>query len=245
MKCYNDYKTNIRGGCFMLLGTIVNFSAIIFGSLIGLLVKGGIPERISNTIMQGLALCVIYIGISGVIKGSNVMLIIISSVIGGFFGELVDIDTLLKNFGDKIENKFKGRGIKISEGFVTASLLFCVGSMAIVGSLESGLQGNNKILFAKSMLDGVASIIFSSTLGIGVMLSSISVLLYQGLITIAASGLKSILIQSVITDMTAIGSLLIMGIGFNMLGMSKIKVANLLPSVFIPIFYQLILNLIK
>lgn len=229
----------------MLLGTIVNFSAIIVGSLIGLLVKGGVPEKISNTIMQGLALCVIYIGISGAIKGSNVMLIIISSVIGGFIGELVDIDNLLKKLGDKIENKFKGRGIKISEGFVTASLLFCVGSMAIVGSLESGLQGNNKILFAKSMLDGVASIIFSSTLGIGVMLSSVSVLLYQGVITIAASGLKTILIQSVITDMTAIGSLLIMGIGFNMLGMSKIKVANLLPAVFIPIFYQLILNLMK
>jgi uncharacterized membrane protein YqgA involved in biofilm formation len=229
----------------MLLGTIVNFSAIIVGSLIGLLVKGGVPEKISNTIMQGLALCVIYIGISGTIKGSNVMLIIISSVIGGFIGELVDIDNLLKKLGDKIENKFKGRGIKISEGFVTASLLFCVGSMAIVGSLESGLQGNNKILFAKSMLDGVASIIFSSTLGIGVMLSSVSVLLYQGVITIAASGLKTILIQSVITDMTAIGSLLIMGIGFNMLGMSKIKVANLLPAVFIPIFYQLILNLMR
>lgn len=229
----------------MLLGTIVNFSAIIVGSLIGLLVKGGVPEKISNTIMQGLALCVIYIGISGAIKGSNVMLIIISSVIGGFIGELVDIDNLLKKLGDKIENKFKGRGIKISEGFVTASLLFCVGSMAIVGSLESGLQGNNKILFAKSMLDGVASIIFSSTLGIGVMLSSVSVLLYQGVITIAASGLKTILIQSVITDMTAIGSLMIMGIGFNMLGMSKIKVANLLPAVFIPIFYQLILNLMR
>ena len=229
----------------MLLGTIVNFSAIIVGSLIGLLVKGGVPEKISNTIMQGLALCVIYIGISGAIKGSNVMLIIISSVIGGFIGELVDIDNLLKKLGDKIENKFKGRGIKISEGFVTASLLFCVGSMAIVGSLESGLQGNNKILFAKSILDGIASIIFSSTLGIGVMLSSVSVLLYQGIITIAASGLKALLIQSVITDMTAIGSLLIMGIGFNMLGMSKIKVANLLPAVFIPIFYQLILNLMK
>lgn len=229
----------------MFLGTIVNFSAIIVGSLIGLLIKGGVPEKISNTIMQGLSLCVIYIGISGAIKGSNVMLIIISSVIGGFIGELVDIDNLLKKLGDKIENKFKGRGIKISEGFVTASLLFCVGSMAIVGSLESGLQGNNKILFAKSMLDGVASIIFSSTLGIGVMLSSVSVLLYQGVITIAASGLKTILIQSVITDMTAIGSLLIMGIGFNMLGMSKIKVANLLPAVFIPIFYQLILNLMR
>ncbi|WML33871.1 DUF554 domain-containing protein [Clostridium sp. OS1-26] len=229
----------------MLLGTIVNFSAIIVGSLIGLLVKGGVPEKISNTIMQGLALCVIYIGISGAIKGSNVMLIIISSVIGGFIGELIDIDNLLKKLGDKIENKFKGKGIKISEGFVTASLLFCVGSMAIVGSLESGLQGNNKILFAKSMLDGVASIIFSSTLGVGVMLSSVSVLLYQGIITIAASGLKTILIQSVITDMTAIGSLLIMGIGFNTLGISKIKVANLLPAVFIPIFYQLILNLMK
>lgn len=229
----------------MLLGTIVNFSAIIVGSLIGLLVKGGVPEKISNTIMQGLALCVIYIGVSGAIKGSNVMLIIISSVIGGLIGELVDIDNLLKKLGDKIENTFKGRGIKISEGFVTASLLFCVGSMAIVGSLESGLQGNNKILFAKSILDGIASIIFSSTLGIGVMLSSVSVLLYQGIITIAASGLKALLIQSVITDMTAIGSLLIMGIGFNMLGMSKIKVANLLPAVFIPIFYQIILNLMK
>ncbi|MBV7274059.1 DUF554 domain-containing protein [Clostridium sp. PL3] len=229
----------------MLLGTIVNFAAIILGSLIGILLKGGVPEKISTTIMQGLALCVIYIGISGAIKGSNVILIIISIVIGGFLGELVDIDNLLKKLGDKIEKKFKGKGVKVSEGFVTASLLFCVGSMAIVGSLESGLEGNNKILFAKSMLDGIASIIFSSTLGIGVMLSSISVLLYQGIITIAASALKVILIQSVITDMTAIGSLLIIGIGFNMLEISKIKVANLLPAVFIPIFYQIILNLMK
>ncbi|WP_411678763.1 DUF554 domain-containing protein [Clostridium thailandense] len=229
----------------MLLGTIVNFAAIILGSLIGILLKGGVPEKISTTIMQGLALCVIYIGISGAIKGSNVILIIISIVIGGFLGELVDIDNLLKKLGDKIEKKFKGKGVKVSEGFVTASLLFCVGSMAIVGSLESGLEGNNKILFAKSMLDGIASIIFSSTLGIGVMLSSISVLLYQGIITIAASALKVILIQSVITDMTAIGSLLIIGIGFNMLEISKIKVANLLPAVFIPIFYQIILNLMN
>lgn len=229
----------------MFLGTIVNFTAIIIGSLIGILLKGGVPEKISNTIMQGLSLCVIYIGISGAIKGSNVILIIISTVIGAFIGELVDIDNLLQKLGDKVENKFKGKGIKISEGFVTASLLFCVGSMAIVGSLESGLEGNNKILFAKSILDGVASIIFSSTLGIGVMLSSVSVLLYQGIITLAASALKAILVQSVITDMTAIGSLLIIGIGFNMLGISKIKVANLLPAVFIPIFYQLILNLMK
>lgn len=229
----------------MLIGTIVNFLTIIIGSLIGLLLKKGVPKKISTTVIQGVALCTIYIGISGLIKDSNIILIIISIVIGGFIGELIDIDNLLQKFGDKIGDKFKTKNAKISEGFVTASLLFCVGSMAIVGSLESGLEGNNKILFAKSMLDGITSIIFTSSLGIGVMISSISVLLYQGIITIAAFALKAILIQSVITNMTAVGSLLIIGLGFNLLGISKIKVANLLPAVFIPIFYQIILNLIK
>lgn len=228
-----------------MLGTLVNFSAIILGGIIGILFKNGIPERISNTIMQGLSLCVIFIGISGAIKGSNTLLIIISVVIGGLIGELIDLDNLLQKFGDKIEEKFKGKGIKISEGFVTASLLFCVGSMAIVGSLQSGLEGDHKILFAKSMLDGITSIIFASSLGIGVILSSFSVLVYQGAITLAAASLKAILIQSVVADMTAVGSLLIIGLGFNILNITKIKVANLLPAVFIPIIYQLILNIIK
>lgn len=227
-----------------MLGTLVNFSAIIVGGIIGILFKNGIPERISNTIMQGLSLCVIFIGISGAIKGSNTLLIIISMVIGGLIGELIDLDNLLQKFGDKIEEKFKGKGIKISEGFVTASLLFCVGSMAIVGSLQSGLEGDHKILFAKSMLDGITSIIFASSLGIGVILSSFSVLVYQGAITLAAASLKAILIQSVVADMTAVGSLLIIGLGFNILNITKIKVANLLPAVFIPIIYQLILNII-
>lgn len=228
-----------------MLGTLVNFSAIIVGSIIGILFKNGIPEKISNTIMQGLSLCIIFIGISGAIKGSNILLIIISMVIGSLIGELIDLDNLLQKLGDKIEEKFKGKEIKISEGFVTASLLFCVGSMAIVGSLQSGLEGSHTILFAKSMLDGIASIIFASSLGIGVMLSSFSVLIYQGAITLAASSLKSILIQSVVTDMTAVGSLLIIGLGFNMLNITKIKVANLLPAIFIPIIYQLVLNMIK
>lgn len=228
-----------------MLGTIVNFSAIMVGSIVGILFKNGISEKISNTIMQGLSLCIIFIGTSGAIKGSNVLLIIISMVIGGFIGELVDLDNLIQKLGDKIEEKFKGKGIRISEGFVTASLLFCVGSMAIVGSLQSGLEGDHKILFAKSMIDGIASVIFASSLGIGVILSSFSVLIYQGAITLAASSLKAILIQSVVTDMTAVGSLLIIGLGFNMLNMSKIKIANLLPAVFIPIIYQFILNIIK
>ncbi|WP_333887802.1 DUF554 domain-containing protein [Clostridium sp.] len=229
----------------MLIGTIVNFIVIIGGSLVGLLLKGGVSEKISNTIIQGVSLCIIYIGILGVIKSSNVVLIITSMVIGGLIGEIIDIEDRIEKLGNKIQDKFKNRDVKISEGFVTASLLFCVGSMAIVGSLESGLEGNNKILFAKSMLDGITSIIFSSSLGIGVMISSISVLIYQGIITIAAFGLKTILIQSVITDMTAVGSLLIIGLGFNLLGIVKIKVANLLPAMFIPIFYQIILNVIK
>ncbi|BAH07562.1 DUF554 domain-containing protein [Clostridium kluyveri] len=229
----------------MLIGTIVNFIAIVGGSLVGLLFKGGISEKVSNTIIQGVSLCIIYIGILGVVKSSNVVLIITSMVIGGFIGEIIDIDNGIERLGNKIEDKFKNKNVKISEGFVTASLLFCVGSMAIVGSLESGLEGNNKILFAKSMLDGITSIIFSSSLGIGVMISSISVLIYQGIITIAAFGLKTILIQSVITDMTAVGSLLIIGLGFNLLGIVKIKVANLLPAIFIPIFYQAILNLVQ
>ena len=228
-----------------MLGTLVNFSAIIIGSIIGLLLKNGVPEKLSNTIMQGLGLCVLLIGISGAIKGSNVLLIIISVVIGGFIGELIDLDNLLQKLGDKIENRFKGNGVKISEGFVTASLLFCVGSMAIVGALQSGLEGNHKILFAKSMLDGISSIIFASSLGIGVLLSAFSVLIYQGAITLAASLLKGVLIQSVVTEITAVGSLLIIGLGFNILNITKIKVANLLPSVFIPIIYQVILNIMN
>lgn len=228
-----------------MLGTLVNFSAIIVGSIIGMLFKNGIPEKISITIMHGLSLCIIFIGISGAIKGSNILLIIISLVIGGLIGELVDLDNLLLKLGNIIEGRFKRKGTKISEGFITSSLLFCVGSMAIVGALESGLEGNHKILFAKSILDGIASIIFASSLGIGVTLSSFSVLIYQGAITLAASLLKGILIQSVVTDMTAVGSLLIMGLGFNMLNITKIKVANLLPAVFIPIIYQFILNIIK
>lgn len=228
-----------------MFGTIVNFLAIIVGSIIGMVLKRGISEKISTTIIQGLSLCTVFIGISGAIKGSNFILIIISVALGALIGELVDIDKKIEGIGNTIENKFKGKGSNISQGFVTSSLLFCVGSMAIVGALEGGLSGNYKILFAKSILDGTVSIIFASSLGLGVLLSSFSVLIYQGSITIAASLLKPLLTQSVITDMTAVGSILIMGLGFNMLNMTKIKVANLLPAVFIPIIYQIIISVIK
>lgn len=228
-----------------MIGTLVNVAAIIAGGLLGLILKGGIPKKIGDTIIQALALSVLLIGISGAIKVNNVLLVIISMVVGTAIGEALDLDKQINNLGDFLEKKFKGKGGKVSEGFVTSSLLFCVGAMAIVGALNGGLKGDYEILYAKSMLDFVFSVIAASTLGIGVMLSSISVLLYQGTITLLAFAIKGFLIESVITDMTAVGSLMIIGISLNMLGIAKLKVANYLPAVLIPVIYQVILTFIK
>lgn len=223
------------------MGTIVNCLTIIGGCIVGLFIKGRVNEKISTTVMNGLGLCSLYIGISGSLKCENPIEMIVSVAIGALIGEMIDIDNLLNRLGDFLENKFKSKdkNISISEGFVTSSLLFCVGAMAIVGSLESGLHGDNTTLYAKSVLDGVSSIIFTSTLGIGVFLSVFTVLIYQGSITLAASLLSGLLSTSVITGMSVVGNLIIIGLGLNILGMTKIKVANLLPAIFIPIIFGL------
>lgn len=224
-----------------MIATIVNCLAISGGCLLGLLIKGKITERVSNNIMNGIALCVLYIGISGSLQGENTLITIISMAIGALIGEIIDIDKGLNRLGDKLEEKFSSskEEVSISKGFVSASLLFCVGAMAIVGSLQSGLSGNHETLFAKSILDGISSIIFAASLGIGVIFSAVSVFLYQGVITIGSSFLSNVLSDSVINSMTAIGSLLIIGLGLNMLKVSNIKVANLLPSIIIPILFGL------
>ncbi len=241
-----------------MLGTIVNSIAIILGCIIGVFIKDGILDRISETIIKALGLCVLYIGISGAFEGSNMLIIIVSMAVGALIGELIDIDNKLNELGKFIEVKFNERRskkvsvescieiddedvkISISEGFIYSSLLFCVGAMAIVGSLESGLEGNHTTLFAKSMIDGISAIIFTASLGIGVMFSAVSVFLYQGIITIGAGVLSGILSETVIATMTATGSLLIIGLSLNMLEVTKIKVANLLPAVFIPIIIGII-----
>jgi uncharacterized membrane protein YqgA involved in biofilm formation len=228
-----------------MLGTIVNFIAILAGSTLGLLLKGGISERFNQTIMQGISLCVLLIGVSGALNFDDLLVVIICICIGAFIGEAIDIDKRLKNFGDKLESRFKNSKSKISEGFVSASLLYCVGAMAIVGSIQSGLQGNHETLFSKSILDGISSIFFSSTLGIGVALSSVSVLLYQGAITLSAGFLYPILTDAIKLNMEAVGSLIIIGLGLNMLGVTKIKVANMLPAIFLPIFAPYIINFIN
>lgn len=229
-----------------MLGTIVNTAAVVGGSLIGLLLKGGLKPRFSEIMMKALALCVLYIGISGSLKTQNVLLLILSLVIGALLGEAADVDTRLTGLGNWIEGKLSkgGKQGSISEGFVTASLLYCIGSMAIIGSIQSGLEGNHSTLFVKSILDGVASIIYASTLGVGVMLSAISVFVYQGALTLGAGFLGGVLHEAQIADITGVGSVIIIALGLNLLGITKIKVANLLPAIFLPLVYHIVLAVV-
>jgi uncharacterized membrane protein YqgA involved in biofilm formation len=227
-----------------LLGTIVNTVAIIAGSLLGLLFRGGIPEKYRVTIMQALSLAVILIGIKMALKTEGILLVILSLVIGSIIGELVRIEGRLETLGRFFETKFSKADNGLAKGFVVTSLIYCVGSMAIVGSLESGLTGNHQTLFAKSALDGLSSIIFASSFGIGVLFSSVSVFLYQGFITLTATFIKPFLIEEVINQMSAVGGLLIMAIGINLLEIKKIKVGNMLPAIFIPLVYYMIKYLI-
>lgn len=226
-----------------MLGTIVNSLAIVVGSLIGILLKKGIKDDYKITIMDGISLTVIVIGIMGGIKSENMILAISSIVIGSLIGEIIGIEKRLDKLGDKLQKSLGARDSNFSKGFVTASLIYCVGAMAIVGALESGIQGNHQTLFAKSILDGISSIIFASTLGIGVAFSAVAVFIYQGIITLLAGSVKGLLTPEVINEMSAIGGILIMAIGINVLGIKKVKVGNMLPAIFIPIIYYMIVNL--
>ena len=221
-----------------MLGTIVNTIAVIIGAAIGMFFKKGIPQKLSDTMMKGLGLCTLFLGISGSLDGQNSLILIISIVVGALIGEGIDLDAKLNRLGNWLENKFKskdGEKISIAEGFVSASLLFCVGAMTIVGSLQSGLQGNHEMLFNKSMLDFVAAIIFASTMGIGVMVSAAFVFVYQGAITLLAQWVAPVLSDVVIAEMNCVGSVIIIGLALNMLEITKLKVMNYVPAIFIPI----------
>lgn len=227
-----------------MLGTIVNAVAVVIGGVVGILIKGGLPEKMSATIMQGVGLCVALIGLASAMEGmSHIMPIIFFIVIGTLIGEGIDIEKRLENFGDRLEKKFAKDSSSFSKGFVTASLLYCVGAMAIMGSLESGLTGNHETLFAKSVLDGIISVVLASTLGIGVVFSAVSVFVYQGSITLLAGALSSVLTETVIVQMSATGGLLILGLGLSMILSTKIKVGNMLPAVLLPVVYYFITQL--
>jgi len=227
-----------------MLGVIVNVITVIIGSSIGLLFKKGIPEKVSNAAMTGLGACTLYIGISGSLCGENVLILIAAIVAGVITGTLINIDGAINRLASKAEASFQkdGQTVSIAEGLVTATLLFCVGSMTVTGSIQAGLTGDHSVLITKAMLDLVSSMMLASSLGIGVLLASVTVFLIQGGLVLLAGLLAPFMSTGAINEMTCAGSLLIIMLGTNMMGMTKIKVADFLPAIlFAPLLYNLVM----
>lgn len=237
------------------LGTIVNVAAVLVGATIGLIIKGGLPARFEKMVMTAIGLATLFIGINGTLSGmlvvgengsissQHTMLLIASLVIGAVIGELIDIEKHLDNLGQWCKRKFKFQGEQNAtfvEGFVSSSLLFCVGAMTIVGALEDGLSGNPSLLYAKSLMDGISAIVFTASLGVGVYFSIITVIVYQGGITLLARLIQPLLSDALISQMSLVGSVLIFAIGINLIFGKKVKTGNLLPAILVPIFWNII-----
>ena len=233
-----------------MLGVLVNTVAVLIGGSVGLLVNKGIPQRFSTAIMTGIGLVTLYIGISGSLQGGNPIILVISLVLGVVTGTLLKIDDRLNSLGSIIEKRFPPSGggegggesgHSVSRGFVTASLLFCVGAMAIVGSINSGLTGDHAIIFTKSTLDLISSTVLSVSLGIGVLFSAASVFIYQGLLVLLAQLLRPLLNDpSLLAEINRAGSVVIVALGLNLVGLTKIKVADFLPAIVVaPLVYTI------
>lgn len=225
-----------------MIGVFVNVLTVLIGSTLGTIFKKGISKRFADSVMIGIGLCTVCIGISGMLKGENILVAIISMVLGAIFGTWIDFDNRINQIGDFIQSKFKREDEKVSiaEGFVTASLLFCIGAMTIVGSLEAGLKGDNSMIFTKSLLDLFSSTMLAASLGIGVVFSAVFVLVFQGGLVLLSGLLAPVLNDAAIAELTCVGSLMILALGLNLMGITKIKVANFFPAlVFAPIFCYL------
>ncbi|MDR2103008.1 MAG: DUF554 domain-containing protein [Treponema sp.] len=234
-----------------MLGPGVNALVVVVCGLVGCFVIRGIPERFEEIIKKAIGLSIVYVGIKGAMDSEEVLLLIMSMVVGAILGELINIDRLMNRFGLWVEKrlgmgktqegavpgKTPGKTWSFARGFVAASILFCTGSMAIVGSLQSGLAGNHEILFAKSILDGSIAVVFAASMGIGVVFSALPVFVYQGGIVLASIAIKDLLTPDIVREMSAVGSLLVAAIGFNFLSVKEIRIANLIPAIFIPWIY--------
>lgn len=227
-----------------MLGTVVNACAIVAGSLTGLVFKGGIAEKYKETVIHAVALAVVLVGLKAAFASEALLVVILSLVIGSLLGEWLNIEGALQRLGEWLETKVPGGEGSLAKGFVTASLVFCVGSMAIVGALESGLTGNHQTLYAKAILDGIISVIFASTMGIGVIFSAVAVFVYQGSITLTATVMKQFLTPEVVAQMTSAGGLIILAIGLNMLHITKIRVGNMLPAIFLPLLWLVVRGMV-
>jgi uncharacterized membrane protein YqgA involved in biofilm formation len=232
-----------------MLGPLVNALVIVVCSLAGCFLIKGIPERFDETVRKAIGLSIVFVGVKGAMENQNILLLIVSMVAGAAIGELANIDKWMNRLGQwaqrrlgasKPESAAIPAGRSFSKGFVSATILFCTGSMAIVGSMQSGLQGNHEILFAKAILDGSISLVFGAALGAGVAFSALPVLLYQGGIVLASRALGGFLTPEIVREMSAVGSLVIAGIGFNFLGVKEIRVANLIPAIFIPLLWLML-----
>ncbi len=218
----------------VLLGSFVNGIVVVLCALLGALIKSKLPKRICDTVMHGMALCIIFIGISGALVGEDTIVTIVSIALGALLGELINIDKHLNRFGDFLQSKLtKNSESRFGEGFVSATLLICVGAWAITGAMDAGIRGDHTSFYAKAVVDGVACLIMATTLGIGVALSGVMLFLYQGGLALASTLIAPYLTEHVVNELSCVGSLLIVAIGLNMLGLTKIKVVNLLPAVFI------------
>lgn len=234
------------------LGTIINVAAILIGATLGFIIKGGLSKRFEDTVTSAIGLCTMFIGISGAVAGMlkvsgtgletrDTMVMIISLIGGALIGEWIDVEKRLETVGEWCKSKIpsqNGGSSTFVEAFVTSSLIFCVGAMAIVGSLEDGLNHNYSILFAKAVMDGVMSIIFAASLGIGVYFSALPIAVYQGFITLLAGFIRPYLSEVVIGRMSFVGSILIFALGINLLFGKRIKIGNLLPAMFLPLVLQ-------
>jgi uncharacterized protein len=234
------------------LGTIINVAAVVAGSMVGMLIRTGLKQRFQDILIQACGLATMFIGIAGTLAGllkvvdggvetQNTMLLVFSLVIGGLLGECIDIELRLDHLGIRLQHLAKAdNNSMFVEGFVTASLVICVGAMAIVGSIQDGLTGDYSMLCAKAVLDMVIVMVFASTMGIGVLFSALPLGIYQGLITLCAVLIAPFLSEGLIQNMSFVGSALIFCVGYNLIFGKKIKVGNLLPAILIPVFWEIL-----
>lgn len=229
----------------ILLGSVANAAAIILCGIAGSFLKKGLPKRYGDLVIAALGFFTVMLGVSFAMKTAHPLVVIFSMVIGAALGEWIDIEKRMDNLGNSVQARLKGFKGNFSQGFVTASLLFCVGSMAIMGALQSGLANNHQILYTKAVMDGVISVVFASTLGIGVAASAVPVFIYQGAITMLASFLQPFLSPEVVLEMTAVGGILLMGVGSNILEIKKVRVGNLIPAIFLPILIMTLMQYVN
>lgn len=216
-----------------MLGTLINVAAVIIGSITGIIIHSKLPKKITDTAFHGIGLFTIILGVMMAVKTNNLLIMIFSIVIGAIIGEIIDIDKRINYLGEWLKKRFKTKNERFSEGFITAFLLFCMGSMTILGAFEDGIYGTPNLLVAKSVLDGFSSIFLATTMGIGVLFSFIPLLFFQGGLTLFAVYMQSIFTDVMINELTAVGGVMLVGLGISILEIKKIRILNMLPSLII------------